>query len=578
MFEQLKRIQSKIIFRITVAFFVGVFLPIFLFLIFGFMRINKMLDDDNYSTARDSLRTFEQSLYKQVSHYDGVIDSIAKSENIIDYIKSPSNEIQAEKVSSFLDEFTLLQSGVYKAIDFYVYMDDEYALTHFGSMRSIQNEAWCIDFFAANVAEQWSPDLTDGDYALIKTVKLFDQQQRELGVVRIKISLNQVIHSVVYLSKDKNRLFVITEDGGDVYFNDEFAYHSEMKTVTKNYDDTLVLVRHGSEQNVNLKKTIVALKPISKFSIIIGSCSLKSENAGGYIAAKGSVFFMILILSIFAVIFYYYIIKIFATLKRDIEQVGGIINNNSSGRLLIRHDNEIGDIERQYNVLLDKIEKLTKSIVLKERMRKNAEISMLQSQMNPHFIYNVINHFRMQAEINKDYEMANAIAKFGKLMRYSMMNRDYITTLKEELQYLKHFLELETLRFPGQVEFEINHPSGLERIKVPKFILQPIVENSIKYAKRTNHILRIEINITETENDVCISIRDNGNGVDDSTVRLLNSQFESGYYRQGNEISTKIGLKNINQRISLIYNNDYRLSVNSEQGKFFEVFLRIPME
>ena len=186
----------------------------------------------------------------------------------------------------------------------------------------------------------------------------------------------------------------------------------------------------------------------------------------------------------------------------------------------------------------------------------------------------------MEAEIKEDYAMADSIAKFGKLMRYNMMNRNYITTLKDELSNLKYYLELEVLRFPGRIRYAIECPVGYDDVRVPKFIFQPIVENSVKYAKTNGEIIKIGINVAPRDKDIYITLRDNGRGVDKRTLQSLNAQFESGYYKQSAEgaASTKVGLKNINQRLRLIYDDSYHLTVSSEENEYFEVCIRIPME
>lgn len=127
---------------------------------------------------------------------------------------------------------------------------------------------------------------------------------------------------------------------------------------------------------------------------------------------------------------------------------------------------------------------------------------------------------------------------------------------------------------------DVSCAQGIDKVKVPKCIIQPIVENSLKYGKLPNKILRIDIKIKIVDDDILISIRDNGVGADKMTVQSLNSQFESGYYMFGSqtETSTKIGLKNINHRIRLIYDDSYHLKVESVESEYFEVFIKIPLE
>lgn len=580
MFERLKKMRTRIIFRVTAAFLLCIFLPILLFLIFGYMRIGDMIKEENLQGIHDSLLDFEQEFHRQIYHYDDVIDSIAKSGDIIQYIENSNDLYYENSVREYIDEYTADADSVYKDIEFFTYSNKEFSLKNFSNVGAVENENWYIDFFASQSSEHWYSDFSGDKHRIIKLIKLYDRDQKELGVMRVSMDLDKLAYAVVYNFKEKDTLFVTTPDGEEVYFSHTSGCFDDFNSKKGSFASAILKMREDVEDTFVFERTTVTMKRLSDYRIIIGSAVDNDKQPESFTAVKLSIFFTIFILIIFAAIFYYYIFKIFTTLRRDISLVEDYVENNPSGRLAVKYNNEIGDIERQYNILLGNIEKLTKNIVLKERLRKNAEISMLQSQLNPHFIYNVINHFRMQAEINEDYDMADSIAKFGKLMRYYMVTRDYMITLKEELVNLKYFLELEMLRFTNQIEFEIDCQKGIDGVKVPKCILQPIIENSIKYGKRQGNILKIDILIREENGDIRIVIRDNGRGVDEFTLQSLNAQFRSGYYIAGaeTEVSTKIGLKNINQRIRLIYNDEYHLSVNSVENEFFEVTIRIPAE
>ncbi len=580
MFENLKKMRSKIVFRVTAAFLLCVFFPIFLFLIFGYMRIDDIIKEENFQGIQNSLLIFEQEFHRQIYHYDDVIDSVAKSKDIITYIENPENKLNETRVQEYINEFVSDSNSIYKDLKLYVYYNKEYSLNNFGNVNEVENENWYIEFFADSTTEKWYTDFSSEQHYIIKIIKLFGFDQRELGILKVSMDLDMLTYSSVYSLKDKEILFATTADGREIYFSESSDCFNDYNAQNSKFSTAIRRVQEGVNNTHVFNRTTVTMKPLPEYRIVIGSSVSNDKRPESFAAVKFSITFTVIILIIFAAIFYYYILKIFTTLKRDIALVEDYVENNPSGRLDVKYNNEIGDIERQYNVLLANIEKLTKNIVLKERLRKNAEISMLQSQLNPHFIYNVINHFRMQAEINEDYDMANSIAKFGKLMRYFMMTRDYMITLKEELVNLQYYLELEKLRFTDRLEFDIDCQMGIDGVKVPKCILQPIIENSIKYGLSHGNILKIDIKIYKTDDDIHISIRDNGRGVDSFTLQSLNAQFCSGYYIAGAEtkVSTKIGLKNINQRIRLIYNDEYHLTVNSVQSEFFEVNIRIPAE
>ncbi len=575
-----KNLRSKIIFRVTVAFIACVILPVLLFLSFAYINVAESSQEKNLEMIDNALNSYEQSVWKSIYDYGAQIERVAQSDDVLRYIENPQDTEIADRVKDTVYEYTSEQFAVYNSFNFYTYKDTDYSLSFFKDVSEVENQSWYRNFFDRNLDTQWFPLTQNGEHLLVNIQRIFDKELNEVGILRAELNLEYIAYSYSYPLRKSSTLFMFSQDGEIIYFNNNSQCYKDVKQSPNAFSSAFSQLESGQKSTVDLKNTTVIMKTFDEFDIVIG-CGIDNDNLPDtFSMASVSLLFTMLILTAFAVVFYYYIIKIFTTLKKDIVLVEDYVENNPAGRLSVRYNDEIGDIERQYNLLLDKIEKLTKNIVLKERLRKNSEIAMLQSQLNPHFIYNVINHFRMKAEINEDYEMADSIAKFGKLMRYNMMNRDFVTTIKEELASLRYYFDLETMRFSNQVEFNIDCQPNIDSAKVPKCILQPIVENSLKHGKVPNRVLHIDVIIREVENDINIIIRDNGKGADAMTLQSLNAQFQSGYYIAGaeTEVSTKIGLKNINQRIRLLYDDRYHLSVNSVLTEYFEVVIKIPAE
>ena len=575
-----KNLRSKIIFRVTVVFIACVILPVVLFLSFAYFSVAESSQEKNLEMIDNALNSYEQSVWKSIYDYGAQIERVAQSDYVLSYIENPQDTAVADKVKDSVFEYTSEQFAVYNSFSFYTYKKSDYSLSFFSDVSAVENESWYRNFFDRNLDSQWFPTVSDSKHLLVNIQRIYDKEINEIGILRVELNLDYIAYSYSYPLRKSSTLFMLSQDGEDIYFNKNSQCYKDAKKQKDIFMSAFAKLENSAKSTVDLENTTAILKTFDEFNVVLG-CGIDNDNLPDTFSMAGaSLIFTMLVLTVFSVVFYYYIIKIFATLKKDIVLVEDYVENNPAGRLSVRYDDEIGDIEKQYNILLDKIEKLTKNIVLKERLRKNSEIAMLQNQLNPHFIYNVINHFRMKAEINEDYEMADSIAKFGKLMRYNMMNRDFVTTIKEELASLRYYFDLETMRFSNQIEFNIDCQPNIDSAKVPKCILQPIVENALKHGKIPNKILHIDVIIREVENDINIIIKDNGKGADAMTLQSLNAQFRSGYYIAGaeTEVSTKIGLKNINQRIRLLYDDRYHLSVNSVPSEYFEVVIKIPAE
>lgn len=573
--------KSKIMsfFRLESIFILCFFCLFLLLLSVSFIQLNNIVRDENSKTLNSSLLSFEQEFNKKIDYYDKVINTIARSDTVTDYISQPDNPIFEAKVNEYINEFTVMQSAVYKSIDFYIYSDYDYGVKNFASARNVENEYWYIDFFAYDVSEKWICGYFVGDNVLIKIVKLFDTEQKETGILTVRINPKQVLLSASVLFENRDMIFSVALDGEIMYANSESFIYEILLSNSKMKEKLIVTADTRNNYMEKFGNITVCATSMREYRLIIGASIDTSVYPERYRAVKITMVCFVFLFSVFFILLLCYAYRFSKTVKQDIALAEYYSENSPFEKLPVTAGNVLGQVQREYNSLIKKIKKLRESLKNERRKRNNAEIKMFQSQLSPHFIYNVVNYFRMQAETEEKYDMADSIAKFGKLMRYYMINRDYMVFLSEELKTLEDFFDLEIMRFPGRIKYKIICPEELYNVKLPKSVLQPIIENSVKYALRTNKVLKVSVNIYSSDGCIFLSVRDNGRGVDGMTLQSLNSQFESAYYKDGTyDISTKIGLKNINQRIKLIYGGNYHLTVKSKENEFFEVIIKIPLE
>ncbi len=216
-----------------------------------------------------------------------------------------------------------------------------------------------------------------------------------------------------------------------------------------------------------------------------------------------------------------------------------------------------------------------------ETKNELAIFNSLQSQIDPHFLYNALESIRGQAILDKApviAEMAEALANY---FRYSISSRSNIATLKEELRNVENYLKIQLFRFGNRFKVEINYEEDedvLEAI-LPKLTLQPIIENSIIHGfSRLIKDACIKINITPTEKTIKIVISDNGVGMNESDLRALNEKIEN-YKTTLQTTQVKhvgIAMPNIDQRLKILFGKDYGIHVFSIEGIGTDVEIYIP--
>lgn len=214
---------------------------------------------------------------------------------------------------------------------------------------------------------------------------------------------------------------------------------------------------------------------------------------------------------------------------------------------------------------------------------KKAEFDTLQSQINPHFLYNTLDAIRGQALKDGTPTVSSMVEALSSLFRYSISSNDTFRTFEEELSNLDHYLLIQQFRFNNRFQIikEIEDETILHCIKIPKLLLQPIVENAIYHGlemKSGEGIIRIKA--YHTDKAIMIIIHDNGIGIDLETLKRINEALRDGVsdFSARTNHGTGMALININKRIQLYYGSDYGLTVYSTVGLGTEVHISLPLE
>ena len=207
---------------------------------------------------------------------------------------------------------------------------------------------------------------------------------------------------------------------------------------------------------------------------------------------------------------------------------------------------------------------LSKSIVKKEQEIRKYELNMLYSQINPHFLYNTLDTIVWMAEFNNNSEVIETTKSLAEFFRLSLNNGEMITTIDKEINHVRQYLIIQKKRYQDKLNYQISIDENLKKIKIPKLILQPIVENSIYHGIKeldTNGLIKIKV--FEENKDIIILITDNGIGYD------INNKVKSSKKLGG------VGLKNVDERIKLFYGDRYGLHIKSEVGIGTVVTIRL---
>lgn len=205
--------------------------------------------------------------------------------------------------------------------------------------------------------------------------------------------------------------------------------------------------------------------------------------------------------------------------------------------------------------------------------QKDAELKMLTSQINPHFLYNTLETIRMKARVNKQYEIEDLVKKLGKILRSSISAGEKEVPVKSEVELVESYLKIQQYRFGERIAYEIFVEPGMEKRMIIPLLLQPIVENSIIHGfegrEEKGHIL---IKVEQHKEDMVILVEDDGKGIEEEKLSQIREELK--YHRFKGK---HIGVCNVNQRIKLKYGDDYGVEVESVPGARTVVKMQLPL-
>jgi two-component system, sensor histidine kinase YesM len=358
---------------------------------------------------------------------------------------------------------------------------------------------------------------------------------------------NELSGDIIVINSAGNVVY----DSSNTYYGKTFPYYSLLKSgdqhLTINGQDCIVN-RIG---NSNLGITAVGIMPVNK--------ALEKISR-----AKKDIF-IISFLCIFAAMQLAFLSSKISA--RRINSIMAAIKKIRHGDLKSRiplgqSRDELYVISESLNKMCGDIEKYIDQVYVSEIHQKNAELTALQAQINPHFLYNTLEAIRMKANIGGAKEAGDMILILSKLFRSSIKD-DTITDIHEEIEYAMLYLELYTLRYNSKLAVTFEVDQDILEFGIIRHVFQPIIENYIIHGfDSSNKDNLISIKGHRDKEHILISIDDNGNGISPIKLAIIQKTLESTDIRS----TQNIGLANVNERIKIIFGQQCGLKITSEEN------------
>jgi two-component system sensor histidine kinase YesM len=250
---------------------------------------------------------------------------------------------------------------------------------------------------------------------------------------------------------------------------------------------------------------------------------------------------------------------------------------------------EVGELAHHFRQMMKKMNELIVEAVNKQAATKEAELSSLKNQIDAHFLYNTLENLKMMAEVEAQYTISNALTSLGAMMRYSLKWSSDQVQLRNEIQHIQNYIAIMNIRYDDKLELKLDIPSSYLEQEVLKMSLQPLVENAVKHGMNIDRARRegvtIWIRASQFEDGMLIEVGDNGAGMSAHQLEELHEKIhmEDAYFhnKYGNRPEREqegngIGMRNVTQRIKMYYGNEYGIWVESAEGTYTKVFMKLP--
>lgn len=524
------------------------------------------------TTEQNTRKTIQQSGQFITSYLQKVkqtTSSLAENEKIKTYAQTPSQE-NAEQLRQLFA--TILKTDLDLVSAILVTKDGNLISTDpeltMKTSADMMKEKWYQDAIHKGAMPILTParrtvSHTIGEKWVISIMQeVVDKDGKNLGVVRLDIGYKTLEAYLDQLQLGKEGFTFI------VNANHDFVYHPK-KAVYSSNAEMKAMAPYLSVKNgyVKSKQAYVSQYQIPNSGwTLIGVSSMEQLHA-----VQTQILWSFIGTGLFALgvclIGIWFVLRLWIKPLRDLQAT---ILKVGSGHSDLRANEtgspELVDLARQFNIMLDRIDQLMIAVKEEEQNVRKYELQALSSQINPHFLYNTLDTIVWMAEFNDSKRVVEVTKSLAKYFRLALNQGHEQISLKDEIDHVRQYLFIQKQRYGEKLQYEIKELKQYNDYKIPKLILQPLVENAIYHGiKEMNRQGMIRVSVSENDTQLIVSIYDNGRGF------VASETTNTTLVRLGG-----VGLKNVNQRLQLQFGKSYHMEIKSEENTYTEIRLYFP--
>ncbi|MFP7477999.1 sensor histidine kinase [Terribacillus saccharophilus] len=421
-------------------------------------------------------------------------------------------------------------------------------------------------------AAWFAPDEQDGSFVVAREVNAYpDLSFERLGLIVVRFDMQDIVSSFKSSLDEKEMRLLIADSAGDIIFPQETTKKDALLMASVQGDDGYQLVNYDTEKYF----VTYSAAAYTNWTYMIASPYSQLFQAVTLVKSTVLTIYVLLfvILLILGIRFIKGITNPIEALNRKMKRVqkGEVEDFKVESHIRFSKD-EAGQMHENFNKMMNQIHSLIEENYKKQLVIKDAEFKTLQAQINPHFLYNTLESINWSAKLGKHQETSRMATSLGFILRSSLETKEALIPLADELEIVHHYITIQAYRFQERLSFHTDIPDYLLSCKVPKFSLQPLVENAIRYGlQEIIGVCKIKIEAFHEGGNTFIAVTDDGPGMDKEFIHKL----ASGDYRPK---GTGLGIRNIDNRLKILFGPTFGIQVVSETDAGTKIMLTIPYE
>ena len=544
--------------KLTILLVISSLVPMTMLALYSHNSMSRLVRHNEVEDTSSILEQTRESIDSQIEVYTGLINYLTYSPDIEEVIneKNMDNYVAYAKYTQIVDPLLTVPKSYHDAINQIQIFADSIKVRHEYTLVPMDEigQEWWSSQLNDEVQVQWLVNTEKPEIAAVRNI--YDGRNRT-AVLCITLDYNKIFKPLKNIISDESGTMVLDQSQNIVYRDENIQ------------DNDLADLRESDKILEQISKEYVAVNSTSqntgwKFYLYKTKKSVEKSVYQMLLAEIPLIAGCVLIIFILGMAFSRLFTRKIEMLTENMDQV-----NHGSREVTVTSDaeDEVGVLIRSFRRMMGEIDRLISEVYENKIALKEFELKELTAQINPHFLYNSLSIINWMAIKSGQKEISKVTLDLSTFYRTALSKGEDMVTVENCIRNIEAYLSIQLVMHDNDFTVEWKIDPQVKAEKVPKLILQPVVENALEHGldvkEEGDKIL--QLSFLDAGDAVLLRVEDNGMGMEQSVAESLVTYQAEGY-----------GLKNVNDRICLLYGEEYKIRITSSVGKGTVVEMRIP--